>query len=161
MKINRILATGLAGSLIASCCTYDSSQPFTTTPVAHQTVELVGFQPTDAQRTKLLSILSHFDKQVYRIQEYSEGKPVGDPIGTLQDIGCELEGKINFWVNHATGGKSAKVAATAYAGVVGLSCSTSCPGGGSNLYRESYEAADAVAHQVLGYPVPGTRHHHK
>jgi hypothetical protein len=161
MKINRILATGLAGSLIASCCSYDSSQPISTTPVAHQTVELVGFQPNDVQRTKLLAILSHYDKQVYRIQEYSDGKPVGDPIGTLQDIGCELEGKIDFWVKHATGGKSATVAASSYAGVVGLSCSTSCPPGGGHLYMQSYQAADAVAHLVLGYPSPSTRHHHK
>jgi hypothetical protein len=161
MKINQILVTGLAGSLIASCCSFDSSQPLSTTPVAHQTVELVGFQPTNPQRTKLLAILGQFDKQVYRVQEYSDGKPVGDPIGTLEDIGCELEGKIAFWVNHGGGGKGDKTGASSFSGRVGMTCSTSCGGGGGHLQMQSFQAADAVAHLVLNYPYPTRKHHHK
>jgi hypothetical protein len=73
-----------------------------------------------------------------------------------------LQGKIDFWVKHATGGKAAKVAASSFAGRIGLTCSSSCSSGGGNLNMDSFQVADAVSHQVLHYPYPTPpKHHHK
>ncbi len=161
MNTNRIIATGFAAFLIASCCTYDPSTDTAPNSVdVKEHIDLVGFDPGskpggDEGFNKLLR---RHDQHLYRLQEYKNGEKVNGPIGLLTDITCVLENKFDYWAKHAPG-KTSTGGVTKFAGRIGMSCSTSvCK---PPQIQESLKMAEEFR-SAYGPPLPPPpeRHHH-
>src|SRR4051794_34276259 len=134
MKAKHVLLILLVAALIVGCCV---SQP-TAPPASHilrESIELVGFNPTSReQRRDLERILNKYNTPenagIFKVWRYDANGAQPLVRGTLEDIGCELEGMIKYVSDRQPpGGKMTHTTGiTDYAGRIGLTCSTSCGG---------------------------------
>lgn len=151
MKAKHVLLLLLVAALIVGCC---ASQP-TPPPgdrIYRESIELIGFVPSsDAQRAAFENVLKKYNNSqtegIFKIWRYQEGnkKPTSE-WGNLQDIGCDLEGMIQYVVEngHPRGKMTHTTGITDYAGRIGLTCSTSCGGHDPRVSNAMVEEVNAV-----------------
>ncbi len=137
MKTKHVLLALLVAILIVGCCMPTPTPP--SADVIHrESIELVGYTPqTREERARFEAILNEYqtkDPAIFKVSRFDGAFDPAKNWGRMEDVGCELLGMIAFWKDGSkNGGRMTHTTGiTDYAGRIGMTCSTSCGGHGTN-----------------------------